>query len=84
MSIKKMTPMDVYNSLIRNGFKEKLDKNGRPLRVLVFPPKPIGIKLWGMVDFLRNKYNAKFERVGQSFDKAPKQTCPQRVGGTLV
>ena len=76
MSIKAMTPMDIYHSLIRNGFKEKLDKKGVPLGVLVFPPKPIGIKLWGMVDFLRNTHNAKFERVGQ--------TCTQRVGGTLV
>lgn len=64
MSIKAMTPMDVYHSLIRNGFKEKLDKKGVPLGVLVFPPKPIGIKLWGMVDFLRSTHNAKFERVG--------------------
>ena len=70
MKTKAMTPMDIYHSLIRNGFKEKLDKKGAPMGVLVFPPKPIGIKLWGMVDFLRNKHNAKFERVGQ--------TCPQR------
>ena len=64
MSIKKMTPMDIYHSLIRNGFKEKLDKKGVPMGVLVFPPKPIGIKLWGMVDFLKSKHNAKFERTG--------------------
>ena len=63
MSIKTMTPMDIYHSLIRNGFKEKLDKKGVPLGVLMFPPKPIGIKLWGMVDFLRNTHNSKFERV---------------------
>ena len=31
MSIKAMTPMDIYHSLIRNGFKEKLDKKGVPL-----------------------------------------------------
>ena len=62
MRTKDMTSMDVYHSLIRNGFKEKLDKKGMPLRVLVFPPKPIGIKLWGMVDFLRSTHNAKFER----------------------
>ena len=79
MKTKAMTPMDIYHSLIRNGFKEKLDKKGVPLGVLVFPPKPIGIKLWGMVDFLRNTHNAKFERVGQDLTKAPKQTCPGRV-----
>ena len=62
MKTKAMTPMDIYHSLIRNGFKEKLDKKGVPMGVLVFPPTPIGIKLWGMVDFLRNKHNAKFER----------------------
>lgn len=59
MKTKAMTPMDIYHSLIRNGFKEKLDKKGNPMGVLVFPPKPVGIKLWGMVDFLKSKHNAK-------------------------
>ena len=58
MSIKEMTHKDMYHTLIRNGFREKLDRKGVPTGALVFPHRPIGIKLWGMVDYLR-KHNIK-------------------------
>ena len=58
MSIKSMTHTDIYHTLIRNGFREKLDKKGVPTGALVFPHRPIGIKLWGMVDYLKNKHRA--------------------------
>ena len=56
---KEMTHTDMYHTLIRNGFREKLDKKGVPTGALVFPHRPIGIKLWGMVDYLK-KHNVKF------------------------
>ena len=58
-SIKAMTHTDIYHTLIRNGFKEKLDKKGVPTGALVFPHRPVGIKLLGMVDYLK-KHKVKF------------------------
>ena len=60
MSTKPMTHAEIYQTLIRNGFREKLDRKGVPTGALVFPHRPIGIKLWGMVDYLKNKHNIKF------------------------
>lgn len=59
-SIKSMTYTDICHTLIRNGFREKFNKKGVPTGALVFPRRPIGIKLWGMVDYLKNKHNVKF------------------------
>ena len=64
--VKAMTTTDIYHTLIRNGFREKLDRKGVPTGALVFPRRSIGIKLWGMVDYLR-KHRASL-KVGQ--------TCP--------
>ena len=57
--VKAMTHTDMYHTLIRNGFREKLDNKGVPTGALVFPHRPIGIKLWGMVDCLKNKHNCR-------------------------
>ena len=59
--IKAMTHAEIYQTLIRNGFREKLDREGVPTGALVFPHRPIGIKPWGMVDYLKNKHRASLD-----------------------